>query len=84
MNKQFKVAPSIMKQIPFFACSNIILSPENQKDISRYVYSSEFNCPAYKGSYGEQPYKWVTKSFLIKSALQERENTSKENSFKEK
>ena len=41
-----------------------------QKDISRYVYSESFKTPPYLGSYGDQPAKWVEKSFLIKNIIE--------------
>ena len=66
----FNVAQSIVKQLPFFACTNSLLDKQSQKDISRYVYSESFGTSPYKGSYGEQPSKWVEKSFLIKSVIE--------------
>ena len=66
----FNVAQSIVKQLPFFACTNALLDKQSQKDISRYVYSESFGISPYKGSYGEQPSKWVEKSFLIKSVIE--------------
>ena len=44
MNKEFKVAPSVMKQITFFACTNIILSSElnlffKYKEVSKSTLS---------------------------------------------
>ena len=72
-NKQggnFNIAESIVKQLPFFACTNVLLDKQSQKDISRYVYSESFGISPYKGSYGEQPSKWVEKSFLIKSIIE--------------
>jgi len=72
-NKQggnFNIAESIVKQLPFFACTNVLLDKQSQKDISRYVYSESFGISPYKGSYGEQPSKWVEKSFLIKSVIE--------------
>jgi len=64
------IAESVMAQLPFFSCPNIILSEEAQKDISRFMYSKQFNISPYKGSYGEQPKKWVEKSFLINYLLE--------------
>ena len=68
--KDFNIAESIVKQLPFFACTNSLLDKQSQKDISRYVYSESFGISPYKGSYGEQPSKWVEKSFLIKSIIE--------------
>ena len=66
----FNIAESIMAQLPFFACQNLFLTKESQKDISRFVYSKDFGISPYKGSYGEQPSKWVAKSFLLKTLLE--------------
>ena len=68
--KDFNIAESIVKQLPFFACINTLLDKQSQKDISRYVYSESFGISPYRGSYGEQPAKWVEKSFLIKSIIE--------------
>ena len=66
----FNIAQSVVKQLPFFACTNTLLDKQSQKDISRYIYSEQFGISPYKGSYGEQPSKWVEKSFLIKSIIE--------------
>ncbi len=66
----FNIASSVMAQLPFFACSNVMINQEAQKDISRFVYVRNFNVPAYNGSYGEQPKKWVEKSFLLNNLLE--------------
>ena len=59
-----------MAQLPFFACSNVIMDQKAQQDISRFMYVRNFNVPAYNGSYGEQPKKWVEKSFLLNNLLE--------------
>ena len=66
----FNIAESVVKQLPFFACPNVLLNSQAQKDISRYVYSQQFGISPYKGTYGEQPQKWVEKSFLIKKVIE--------------
>jgi len=66
----FNIASSVMAQLPFFACSNVIMDQKAQKDISRFMYVRNFNVPAYNGSYGEQPKKWVEKSFLLNNLLE--------------
>tara|TARA_R110002020_G_scaffold434012_2_gene644151 strand:+ start:314 stop:697 length:384 start_codon:yes stop_codon:yes gene_type:complete len=66
----FNIAQSIVKQLPFFACTNVLLDKQSQKDISRYIYSESFGISPYKGSYGEQPSKWVEKSFIIKNIIE--------------
>jgi len=68
--KNFNIAESIMAQLPFFACNNFILDKEAQKDISRYVYSKDFGISPYKGSYGEQPSRWIEKTFIIKNLIE--------------
>ena len=74
MGKSFDIGNSILHQIHFFACKNIFLSSEVQQDVAKHLYCSEYGVPAYKGTYGEQPAKWVHKSFIIRSALTKREN----------
>ena len=66
----FNIASSVMAQLPFFACSNVITDQKAQKDISRFMYARNFNVSAYKGSYGEQPKKWVEKSFLLNNLIE--------------
>ena len=66
----FNIAQSIVRQLPFFACTNVLLNKQSQKDISRYAYSKQFGIPPYKGTYGEQPSKWVEKTFLIKNIIE--------------
>ena len=76
--KEFNLASSIYAQIPFFACKNSIYSRKAQRDIQRYIYCSDSGIPAYNGSYGEQPAKWVDKFFLIKKILanKQKDNTN--------
>jgi hypothetical protein len=59
-----------MAQLPFFACKNIVLDHQAQKDISRFMYARQFKISPYKGSYGEQPKKWVRKSFLLTNLVE--------------
>ena len=66
----FNIAESVVKQLPFFACPNVLINAKSQKDISRYIYSQQFGISPYKGTYGEQPHKWVEKSFLIKNVIE--------------
>ena len=66
----FNIAESVMAQLPFFACKNIMLDRESQQDIARFMYSKQFNIPPYSGSYGEQPKKWVEKSFLLNNLIE--------------
>ena len=71
--KEFDTAKSINAQLPFFACRNHLFDKEIQKDIQRYIYCKELGISPYKGSYGEQPARWVDMFFLIKNALAKRE-----------
>jgi len=66
----FNIASSVMAQLPFFACTNIIMDVKAQKDIARFMYSRQFNISPHKGSYGEQPKKWVEKSFLLTNLIE--------------
>ena len=59
------IAESVMAQLPFFACTNIMLDENAQNDISRFMYARQFKISPHKGSYGEQPKKWVEKSFML-------------------
>ena len=65
----FDIAKSISAQIPFFACPSSIYDRSIQKDIQRYIYCKELNVPPYEGCYGSQPFLWVERFFIIKSAL---------------
>ena len=66
----FNIAGSVMAQLPFFACPNMIINNKAQKDISRFLYARQFRISPYKGSYGEQPKKWVEKSFILKNLIE--------------
>jgi hypothetical protein len=68
--RSFNIAESVMAQLPFFACTNMMLDRESQKDISRYMYSKQFKISPYSGSYGEQPKKWVEKSFMLNNLIE--------------
>ena len=71
--KKFDVASSIAAQIPFFACYNVFIDKEIQKDIQRYIYCKEMNTPPFKGDFGSQPAIWIDRFFIIKKALAEYE-----------
>ena len=71
--KNFDIGLSVTMQLPFFSCSNLILSKENQKAIQRYVYCNETGTQAYNGAYGEQPYKWLQQYFILKQAFAQKE-----------
>ena len=68
--RSFNIAEAIMAQLPFFSCSNFIINENAQKDISRFMYSRQFKISPYKGSYGEQPKKWVEKSFMLNNLIE--------------
>jgi hypothetical protein len=59
--------------LPFFSCPNVFLEDSCQEDIGRFIYSKEFSVPPYIGAYGDQPRKWIEKSFIINSALETKE-----------
>ena len=65
---EFDIVSSVQAQLPFFACKNIVVDTDDQKDISRYLYCDKYNVPAYPGSYGDQPFLWVQKAFIIRNA----------------
>ena len=60
---------NIWEQLPFFMCINHLLDSECQKDINRYIYSKETNTQPYRGAYGDQPSIWIQKYFIIKTAM---------------
>ena len=70
---EFDITSNVKAQIPFFTCFNHIRDKKYTKLINRYVYSIETGTPAYKGSYGEQPAKWIEYFFIIKHALAKKE-----------
>ena len=70
----FDIANSVISQLPFFGCVNIFFDKDIQRDIQRYVYWEKFGVPPYKGSYGEQPERWIRRVFSIKAALAKKEN----------
>ena len=72
--KSFDIANSIFKQLPFFACYNTIYDPDIQKDIQKYLYCKEYGVSPYSGSYKDQPYKWVNKSFMFRNVFAKKEN----------
>jgi len=73
------IAESVMAQLPFFTCSSIIMDAEAQKDISRFMYARQFNISPYKGSYGEQPKKWIDKTFLLTHLLERQKSKAMKN-----
>lgn len=83
MGKSFNISNSVLTQLPFFSCKNILINSDYQKDIARYIYCSELKSPPYPGPYGEQPSKWVQKVFIIKNSLKTRENNLKRKHSKE-
>lgn len=77
--QKFNIAESVMAQLPFFACNNLILDKDAQKDIARFIYSKDFGISPYKGSYGEQPARWIEKSFLLKNLIERQKNKAMKN-----
>ena len=72
-NKSFDVVESLVAQIPFFACPNQFMDSGLNSDIERYTYCEKFNIPPYKGSYDNQPAKWVRRAFAIRKAFAKKE-----------
>ena len=66
------IAESVMAQLPFFTCGNMMIDKNAQKDIARFMYARQFKISPYRGSYGEQPKKWVEKSFLLNNLIERR------------
>tara|TARA_R100000734_G_C3319190_1_gene114590 strand:+ start:3515 stop:3895 length:381 start_codon:yes stop_codon:yes gene_type:complete len=64
------IAESVMAQLPFFSCTNMIMDFNAQKEIARFMYARQFKISPYKGSYGDQPKKWVEKSFLLTNLIE--------------
>ena len=69
----FDISQSVLSQLPFFGCNNILLDQAIQRDIEKYIYCEKFGVPPYKGSYGDQPYKWIVRSFAIRKAIAKKE-----------
>ena len=67
--KSFDISESVISQMPFFACRNILFDKDIQKDVQRYLYCEKFNVPPYEGGYNNQPCLWVEKAFLIRKYL---------------
>lgn len=70
----FDVDKSLIKQLPFFCCTNVFYTHAIKRDIERYSYCKENNVSPYNGSYGDQPAKWVDKYFIMKSAFAKQES----------
>ena len=74
----FTTLNNIYEQLPFFCCYNNILDEQCQEDISKYIYCNETNTPPYPGSYNSTPAVWIEKYYIIKQALNIRENKLRE------
>ena len=75
---KFSDLNNIWEQLPFFCCQNQVIEKKAQKDISRYIYCKEVNTPPYPGSYGDTPQIWTQKYYIIKQAMNLRENKLRE------
>ena len=62
----FRVALDVFEQLAFFTFVGHLVDSDSQKDIKRYLYSTETQTPPYKGDFGDQPTMWVDKYFMIK------------------
>ena len=74
---------SIASQISFFTCFNHIRDEKYLKLLNKYLYCIETGTPAHKGSYGEQPARWVQYFFIIKNAMAKKMNNVKEKAKKD-
>jgi len=81
--KEFDVAKSIASQIPFFGCFNHIRDEKYLKLLNKYLYCTETGTPAYSGSYGDQPARWVQYFFIIKNAMAKKQNQLTEKAKKD-
>ena len=75
----FNIIESVVSQIYFFACPNMFMDIKIYSDVEKYLYCEKFNVPPYKGSYEEQPAKWVKRAFAIKNAFAKKEKKEIEN-----
>jgi len=81
--KEFDVAKSITAQLPFFGCINHVIEKKYSKLLNQYIYCTETGTPAYTGSYGEQPARWVQYFFIIKNAMAKKMNNVKQKAKKD-
>ena len=81
--KEFDVAKSIASQIPFFTCVNHVRDEKHTKLLNQYIYRTETGVPAYSGSYGEQPARWVQYFFIIKNAMAKKSQMIQEKAKKD-
>tara|TARA_Y100001937_G_scaffold86157_1_gene116557 strand:+ start:360 stop:779 length:420 start_codon:yes stop_codon:yes gene_type:complete len=65
---------NISKQLPFFSCPTLFYNNESSKAISKYFYCKEFGIPPHKGSFSEQPNKWIEHSFFISNCISKLES----------
>ena len=77
--KSFSSAASLHSQIPHFTCMNHFLNAESQNDINKYLFSSEYNVPAYPGTYGEYPKRWIEKVSIITKAVNDKRKKEQAN-----
>ena len=61
---------------------NILFNKSIQSDIERYIYCDNFKTPPYNCAYGDQPNRWVQKSYIIKKAINKIQNKAQENGSK--
>ena len=84
MGRDISILTNIYSQLPFFVCTDNLLSRDYQKDIGKYIYCKETSTPVYSGSYGDTPSLWVQKFYKIKQALFEKEQNLRQKLKKEK
>ena len=71
---EFDEEKSIIAQLSHFTCPNHFYTKEIRRDIERYSYCTENSVAPYPGTYGEQPYRSVSKFFKIKNAFAKKES----------
>ena len=73
----YKVALDVFEQLGFFTFIGHLVDSDSQKDIKRYLYTTETKTPPYKGDFGDQPAIWVDKYFMIKGMRDEIRNRNR-------
>ena len=79
----FDLVKSMIAQIPFFTCPNHIRDLKYLKLINQYLYCVETGTPAYPGSYGEQPVRWIEHFFIIKNAIAKKQQSMQDEAKRE-
>jgi hypothetical protein len=81
--KGYDVNQNVVAQLPFFACVNNVTENSYTNLINQYIYCTETGVPAYPGSYGDQPVRWLQYFFIIKNAMAKKAKKIAEKANKE-